>query len=188
MRGPLHRAFYDRDPVVVARNLLGKHLVREFRGTVRVGRIVEVEAYLGPTDLASHASKGRTARTSVLFGPPGHAYVYLIYGLYWCTNIVTQAEGVASGVLLRALEPVKNIHGSATGPGRLSRAMHISGSSNAHDLVSEDFYIAPGRAVDDRCVVRSRRIGVEYAGRWAVRRLRFFIKGTQFVSHPRIAK
>ena len=100
----LPRAFYERDTVLVARELLGKHLIHRSEGIERVGRIVEVEAYLGPHDRAAHSSKGLTARTKVMFGPPGHAYVYMIYGIYYCINVVTQPEGQASAVLLRALE------------------------------------------------------------------------------------
>src|SRR5213593_56328 len=107
----LPRSFYDRDTIAVARELLGKCLVHVARGVERVGRIVEAEAYLGPHDLAAHSSRGLTERTRVMFGPPGHAYVYLIYGMYHCMNIVTEGEGQASAVLLRALEPVKNVEG-----------------------------------------------------------------------------
>src|SRR5512135_3103697 len=105
----LDRGFYDRDTVVVARELLGKYLVHRSDGVERIGRIVEDEAYLGPHDLAAHSSKGLTDRTKVMFGPPGYAYVYMIYGMYYCMNIVTEQEGHASAVLLRAVEPVKNI-------------------------------------------------------------------------------
>src|SRR4030095_10505142 len=103
----LPREFYDRDTIAVARDLLGKWLVNRSDGTTRIGRIVEVEAYLGPHDLAAHSAKGLTQRTRVMFGPPGHAYVYLIYGMYYCMNVVTQAEGKASAVLLRAIEPIR---------------------------------------------------------------------------------
>jgi DNA-3-methyladenine glycosylase len=101
----LPRSFYDRDTITVAKELLGKYLVH----ANRIGRIVEVEAYLGPHDRAAHSAKGLTERTRVMFGPPGHAYVYLIYGMYHCMNVVTEREGHASAVLLRAIEPIQNI-------------------------------------------------------------------------------
>ena len=97
----LPRSFYDRDTVEVAHDLLGQHLVHVVAGVERVGRIVEVEAYLGPHDLAAHSARGRTKRTQVMFGPPGHAYVYLIYGMHWCMNFVTQAEGHASACVTK---------------------------------------------------------------------------------------
>ena len=131
----LPRSFYDRDTIAVARELLGKYLVHG----KRVGRIVEVEAYLGPHDLAAHSARGLTERTKVMFGPPGHAYVYFIYGMYHCMNVVTEREGHASAVLLRAIEPVKNVEGRTCGPGLLCRAMHIDRRLNAHDLLSDDF-------------------------------------------------
>lgn len=180
----LPRAFYDRDTVTVAHDLLGKYLVHVSRGVKRVGRIVEVEAYLGPHDLAAHSARGLTERTKVMFGPPGHAYVYMIYGMYFCINVVTQREGHASAVLLRALEPVKNVAGRTQGPGLLSRAMRIGKRQNGHDLVSADFYIAaPGRT-ETFAIVKRPRIGVDYAGHWAKRHLRFYIKDNPFVSKP----
>src|SRR5512137_1657363 len=119
----LDRSFYDRNTIVVARELLGKYLVHLSGGLERIGRIVEDEAYLGPHDLAAHSSKGLTNRTKVMFGPPGHGYVYMIYGMYYCMNVVTEREGHASAVLLRAVEPVKNIEGRTQGPGLLCKAM-----------------------------------------------------------------
>ena len=179
----LPRAFYDRDTVVVAKQLLGKYLVHVSRGIERVGRIVEVEAYLGPHDRAAHSARGLTERTKVMFGPPGHAYVYLIYGMHWCMNVVTQAEGKASAVLLRALEPVRNIDGRTQGPGLLCKAMQIDRRLNAHDLLSKNFYIGADRDSEKAfAVVRRQRIGVDYAGHWAKRLLRFYIKGNPFVS------
>src|SRR5581483_5179153 len=106
---PLPRSFYDRDTTLVAKDLLGKLLVRKIGRKTLVGKIVETEAYLGPHDLAAHSARGRTKRTEVMFGPPGHAYVYLIYGMYCCMNVVTEREGHASAVLIRALEPLKGI-------------------------------------------------------------------------------
>ncbi|HUI07102.1 MAG TPA: DNA-3-methyladenine glycosylase [Verrucomicrobiae bacterium] len=180
----LPRSFYDRDTIAVARELLGKHLVHVERGRERVGRIVEVEAYLGPHDLAAHSSRGLTGRTKVMFGPPGHAYVYLIYGVYYCMNVVTDREGHASAVLLRAIEPVKNVDGRTQGPGLLCQAMHIDKRLNAHDLLSDDFYVAPAPTPERFAVVKRPRVGVDYAGSWAKRHLRFYIKGNPFVSRP----
>jgi DNA-3-methyladenine glycosylase len=180
----LPRTFYDRDTIAVARDLLGKCLVHRCDGVARVGRIVEVEAYLGPHDLAAHSAKGLTPRTKVMFGPPGHAYVYLIYGMYYCVNVVTQEEGKASAVLLRALEPVRNVEGRTQGPGLLCKAMGIDKRVNGHDLLSTSFYIADDGAVERPTIVQRPRIGVDYAGHWAKRLLRFYIRGNPFVSRP----
>jgi DNA-3-methyladenine glycosylase len=180
----LPRSFYDRDTVLVARELLGKHLVHASGGVERVGRIVEAEAYLGPHDLAAHSARGLTGRTQVMFGPPGHAYVYLIYGMYYCLNVVTQPEGVASAVLLRALEPVKDIQGRTQGPGLLCKAMGIDKRLNGHDLLSDDFFIASPDQRETFTIVKRPRVGVGYAGVWAKRLLRFYIKGNSFVSRP----
>ncbi len=190
MRGRLTRSFYDRDTILVAHELLGMHLVHVVAGVERVGRIVEVEAYLGPHDLAAHSARGLTKRTRVMFGPPGHAYVYLIYGMHWCVNVVTQAEGVASAVLLRAVEPVKNVEGRTQGPALLCKAMGIDGRLNGHDLLSDGFFIrraGGSRPVEERGpirIVKRPRIGVDYAGHWARRLLRFYIRGNPFVSKP----
>lgn len=178
----LPRSFYDRDTVVVARELLGTWLVHVSDGVSRVGRIVETEAYLGPHDLAAHSSKGRTERTKVMYGPPGHAYVYLVYGLHCCVNVVTEREGHASAVLIRALEPVANVSGRTQGPGLLCKAMGIDRCLNGHDLLSADFHIARPARSEAVAVVRARRIGVEYAKHWANRLLRFYVRDCPFVS------
>ena len=180
----LARSFYDRDTMVIASELLGKRLVHRSDGVERIGKIVEVEAYLGPHDLAAHSARGLTERTKVMFGPPGHAYVYLIYGMHHCMNVVTEREGQASAVLLRAIEPVKNIAGRTQGPGLLCRAMNIDRRLNAHDLLSDDFFIAAPEAAEMFTVVKRPRIGVDYARHWAKRRLRFYIKGNPFISRP----
>jgi DNA-3-methyladenine glycosylase len=178
----LPRPFYDRDTVAVARDLLGKHLVHVSGGVERIAKIVEVEAYLGPHDLASHSARGLTARTRVMFGPPGHAYVYLVYGIHCCMNVVTERDGHASAVLIRAVEPVKNAEGSTRGPGRLCKAMHIDRRLDGHDLVGDDFFIANPFDAGTPRIVKRPRVGVDYAGRWAKRLLRFYIRGNPFVS------
>ncbi len=184
-RGKLPRAFYDREAIAVAKELLGQWLVRRADGVERVGRIVEVEAYLGPHDLAAHSSKGLTARTQVMFGPPGHAYVYLIYGMYCCLNVVAERAGQAAAVLLRALEPVRNIEARTQGPGLLCAAMGIDRRLNGHDLLSDDFFIAAPMGTEPFEIAKSPRIGVDYAKHWARRHLRFYIKGNPFVSRSR---
>ena len=176
----LPRAFYDRDTVTVARELLGKCLVHGDRA----GRIVEVEAYVGQHDRASHSSRGLTARNAPMFGPPGFAYVYLIYGMHWCMNVVTEREGHASAVLIRALEPVVGISGKTSGPGLLCRAMGIDRRLNGHDLRSDDFYIAGEAPSAGFRIVKRPRVGVDYAGAWARRHLRFYIAGNPFISRP----
>ena len=178
----LERAFYDRDTVIVARELLGKYLVHPSDGLVRVGRIVEDEAYLGPHDLAAHSAKGLTKRTKVMFGPPGYAYVYMIYGMYHCMNVVTEHEGHASAVLLRAVEPVKNADGRTQGPGLLCKAMRIDRRLNGHDLISDDFYIAAPEKDEPFAIIKRPRVGVDYAKHWRRRLLRFYIKGNPFIS------
>lgn len=179
----LSRSFYDRETIVVAKELLGKYLIHKVRGIERVGKIVEVEAYLGPHDLAAHSARGLTERTKVMFGPPGHAYVYMIYGMYYCMNVVTEREGHASAVLLRALEPIKNIKARTQGPGLLCKAMHIDKRLNAHDLASDNFYIAELFETETTfSIIKKPRIGVDYAKHWAKRHLRFYIKDNQFVS------
>jgi DNA-3-methyladenine glycosylase len=178
----LPRRFYDRDTILVARDLLGKWLVHQTGGVRHIGKIVEVEAYLGEHDLAAHSSKGLTARTQIMFGPPGHAYVYLIYGMYFCMNVVTERKGHASAVLLRAVEPVENLAGRTCGPGLLCRALKIDRSLNGHDLLSDDFFIAAPESAEKIAVVKRPRIGVDYAKHWTRRLLRFYIKGNPFVS------
>ena len=178
----LPRRFYDSDTILVARELLGKYLVHVTGGVERVGRIVETEAYLGPHDRAAHSARGLTARTRVMFGPPGHAYVYLIYGMHHCLNVVTEREGHASAVLLRAIEPVRNVAGRTGGPGLLCRAMAIDRRLNGHDLLSEDLYVAETGRPAPITIIRRPRVGVDSAGAWAKRLLRFYIKGNMHVS------
>lgn len=190
----LPRQFYDRPALEVARELLGKVLVLDEgayvppgASPVRRGRIVEVEAYVGEHDLACHASKGRTARTDVLFGPPGHAYVYLIYGMYDCFNVVTEPEGVAAAVLVRGLEPLEGFapHARTDGPGKLCRALHINLAQNRLDLRAPPLYLLSAPPVPPRRIAKGPRVGVDYAGEWAAKPLRFWEKDNPYVSRPR---
>lgn len=178
----LTRDFYVRDTVCVAQDLLGKMLVHRVDGIDRVGRIVEVEAYLGVHDLAAHSSKGITPRTRIMYGPPGYAYVYLIYGMHHCMNVVTEPAGNGTAVLIRALEPVQNIAANTRGPGLLCKAMAVDLQRNGHDLCSVDFHIAAPAVDAPITVVRRPRIGVDYAGEWAAKLLRFYIEGNGFIS------
>ena len=179
-------SFYARPALTVARELLGARLVLDEGGWRRVGRIVETEAYVGEHDLACHASKGRTPRTEVLFGPPGRAYVYLIYGMYHCFNVVTDAEGVGSAVLVRGVEPVEGLPEKARtdGPGRLCRALGLTLAHNRWDLQDPALHLAPGEPVPEAQVERGPRIGVDYAGAWALEPYRLWVRGSQHVSRP----
>jgi len=177
----LMREFYNRDTIVVAKELLGKYLVHISNGVERIGKIVEVEAYLGSHDRAAHSAKGLTNRTKVMFGAPGYAYIYMVYGMHYCMNVVTEQEGNGCAVLLRAIEPIKNITGKTQGPGLLCKALQLDKQLNAHDLLSNDLYIA-SFSPESMVIVKKSRIGVDYAGAWAKRLLRFYIKGNPFVS------
>lgn len=178
----LPREFYDRDTVTVARDLLGKYLVHVSHGKKLIGKIVEVEAYLGQHDLAAHSSKGMTPRNKIMFGPPGFAYVYLVYGMHYCLNVVTEHEGSAAAILFRAIEPIENIKGRTQGPGLLCKALQIDKRMNGHDFVSDELYIASSAEHEKFVIVKKSRIGVAYAKHWAKRLLRFYIKGNVYVS------
>jgi len=158
--------------------------VHQTQGVERVGKIVEVEAYLGVHDLASHSSKGRTKRTAVMFGPPGFAYVYLIYGMYHCFNVVTDSAGIGAAVLIRAVEPIANITGRTQGPGLLCKAMGLDRQHDKHDLLSDHLFIARAEHAIPQSIIETPRIGVHYAKEWALKPLRFYIEGNAFVSKP----
>ncbi len=178
----LPRRFFNRETTQVARELLGKLLVHSVDGERRIGRVVEVEAYLGPADLAAHTSKGLTPRTRAMFGPPGHAYVYLVYGMHTCMNVVTEPAGTGTAILLRALEPVQNLAGKASGPGLLCKAMGITLQDYGRDVCSDDFHFAEDPAAQPFTIVERPRVGVDYAGEWAQKPLRFYMEGNQHVS------
>jgi DNA-3-methyladenine glycosylase len=184
----LKRSFYDRETVEVARDLLGKIVVHG----VTAGKIVETEAYLGGDDLASHSARGLTNRTRVIFGPPGHAYVYFIYGMYECLNIVVDAEGTGGCVLVRALEPVdgietmrlrrpaaRTLEDLTSGPGKLTLALGITRTQYGADLTRGSLVVrepAKPEAID---IQVTARIGISQC---ADLPLRFLIRGNRFVS------
>jgi len=171
----LSRAYFNRPTLAVARSLVGKYVVRDNgKGTV-AGKIIEVEAYVGPQDKACHASKGRTPRTEVMFGPAGVAYVYLVYGMYHCLNVVTEREQFPAAVLIRAVE----IDGKLLdGPGRLCRALGIDRSLNRLDLtMGKGLWLEDrGAEILRRDIGRFPRIGVDYAGLWAKKPWRFRLR------------
>jgi DNA-3-methyladenine glycosylase len=170
----LPRSFFEQSAIDLSIGLLGTVLVRRIDGVIRRARIVEVEAYLGPKDLAAHSSKGRTKRTDVMFGPAGHAYVYFIYGMYEMFNVVAGKTGEAHAVLIRGAEPLDGWHVDLTGPGKLARAFHITRRDNRMDLVSPEaelaFYADPSYRPRVR---RTKRIGIDYSKHWKNRLLRF---------------
>jgi DNA-3-methyladenine glycosylase len=189
---PLPRDFYDRPTEQVARDLLGAILECKTPDGIAAGRIVETEAYIGEHDLACHATAGRTPRTAPLYGAPGIAYVYFIYGMYWCFNAVTRAEGEPSAVLVRAVEPVRGIELMRTrrprarrdvdltnGPGKLCLALGIDGQHNCHPLDKPPLVIRPGAAIHDRDVIVSPRIGITQSADWP---LRWFVADNPYVS------
>ncbi len=197
---PLSRSFFSRDPRRVARDLVGKLLIRHRGRKVLAGRIVEVEAYLGAGDPAAHAAAGLTERNRVLFGPPGHAYVYFIYGNHFCLNVSCQPQGKAGCVLIRALQPIAGeiemararlranprwmglgMHQLTSGPGRLSQAMGITRArDNGKDLTDprSGLWLADD-GFRPRRIARTPRVGIKKA---AAEKLRYAIAGNEFVS------
>jgi len=170
----LSRAYFNRSTLVVARSLLGKYLVRENGEGIIAGRIIETEAYVGPHDLACHASKGRTARTEVLFGPPGLSYVYFIYGMYHMLNVVTERMDYPAAVLIRAIEVDGEL---IDGPGKLCREFAIDRSLNRLDMTAGKYlwFEDRGMKIPGKRIGTFPRIGVDYAGLWAKKPYRFRI-------------
>lgn len=170
-------SFYCRNTAIVAKQLLGKYLIRKIGRRKLIGRIVETEAYF-ENDPASHAFKGITPRCAPMFEDPGHAYVYFIYGNHYCLNAVTEKFGKAGAVLIRALEPVRNIKLPTNGPGKLTKALKIYKRFNRADLTRGDLVIAEGKH-EKFVIVATKRIGLSKASH---KSYRFYIKGNRFVS------
>lgn len=196
----LPRSFYLREDVLqIARDLLGKVLITNTNGVVTAGKIIETEAYCGRGDKACHANGKRTPRTEIMYGEGGYAYVYLCYGIHHLFNVVTNREGLADAVLIRALEPIEGIDEMkkrrkftkaklASGPGTLSQAMGIHVNMTGLDLLSDKLWIGTSRDVEDFDILADVRIGVEYAEEDALKPWRFLIDGNKFVSKRAIKK
>lgn len=181
---PLPRSFYERDARIVARALIGTYLETRIAGKKRVVRIVETEAYRGPNDAACHARFGLTKRTRALFGPPGHGYVFLIYGMYDCFNVVALREGRGHAVLVRAVDPIRGVPVDVRtdGPGKLTRALGITRAFDGVDLVSSAIRIFPRTSRPK--IVTTARVGVAYAGAIAEAPWRFYDACSLHVSRP----
>jgi DNA-3-methyladenine glycosylase len=183
----LSRDFYARPALTVARDLLGKVLTLEVSGSTKAARIVEVEAYLGRRDPASHAYRGLTPRTAPMFGPPGRSYVYFVYGMYHCLNVVTERDGVAGAVLLRGAEPLVGFDGlpprALAGPGKLARAFGLTTEHTDLDLVRSTLSIRDAPAVPPSRVVRSVRIGLNEHST-TNKPWRLYVRGSSGVSRP----
>lgn len=179
----LNRQFFARETLTVARELIGKYLVREQGARTLTGRIIEVEAYIGPEDKACHASKGRTSRTEVLFGPPGHAYVYLCYGMHEMLNVVTERQEFPAAILLRAVEYDGVL---VDGPGRLTRAFAVDRRHNRLDLTigASLWFEDRGEPIPPAWIGTHPRIGVDYAGPWAKKPWRFRLASRPKTSVP----
>src|SRR6202167_571473 len=191
----LTRDFYARPVLLVAHECIGKVLVHRTADGVAAGRIVEVEAYRAPLDLAAHSSRGITKRTTVMYGPPGFAYVYLLYGISWALNLVTTAHCEPHAVLIRAIEPIRGLDLMAqrrrkladsreltNGPGKLTNALAITGADYGRDLCGGRLYLEEDCELPAGRSGRSPRINVDYAGRWGSKRWRFYERGNRYVS------
>ena len=182
----LPRSFYARDAETVGRALLGCILSRQVDGHLRRALLTETEAYVGTHDLASHSSKGRTRRNATMFGPPGRAYVYLIYGVHHCLNVVTGDDGDGQAVLLRAAEPLGGWDADLRGPGRLARGFGVSRSDDGVDLLRGPMRLHGGEP--PASVEATARIGVDYAAEWAHAPLRFTDASSLHVSRRPAAR
>jgi DNA-3-methyladenine glycosylase len=199
----LDRNFYNRDSVTVAKELLGKYLVHVVEGKELIGKIVEVEAYMGPTDKAAHSyNNRRTERNEIMYGPPGFSYVYLIYGMYNCVNVVVEEPLKPQAILIRALEPIEGLEsmsmfrynksinelskreklGLTSGPGKLCKALKIDRTQNGLDLCGNKLYIAKEDNQETFEMISTTRINIDYAEEAKYFPWRFYIKDNPYVS------
>jgi DNA-3-methyladenine glycosylase len=199
----LNREFYNRNSLIVAKELLGKYLVNNIQGIKFVGKIVEVEAYMGPEDKAAHSYNNRlTERTEIMYGDAGYAYVYFIYGMHFCMNVVVEAKGKPQAVLIRALEPISPMEDMAerrynktlqelkkselisltNGPGKLCKAMGIIKEHNGEDLCGKKLYITQGENQDKFNVVSAKRINIDYAEEAKDYPWRYYIENNSYIS------
>jgi len=195
--------FYQQDTFALAENLLGKYLIRKYNNHILNGKIVETECYYGPNDLASHASRGKTERTKLMFAQPGLAYIYLIYGMYYCLNIVTEHKNFPAAILIRAIEPISGLKQMAknrqipvaqnslpitkltSGPGKLCQAFKINKSLNGENLItSKKLYLATNtqEKITPKQIKKAKRIGIDYAGQYKNKLWRYYLKDNLFVS------
>lgn len=189
MNKRLARKFYTQPTLKVAKQMLGKYLVRKIGRKKLIGKIVEIEAYIGPEDKASHAFGGkRTERNKAEWLIGGHIYIYLVYGMYWQLNISTGKEGQPECVLIRALEPILATYevANTNGPGKLCKWLELNKSFYGEDLTkSKRIWLEQGKKIKPSQIIASRRIGIDYAQEWAKKPWRFYIKGNKFVSKTR---
>jgi DNA-3-methyladenine glycosylase len=199
----LSREFYNRSSIEVAKDLLGKYLFHRVDNIELIGKIVEVEAYMGPIDKAAHSyNNKRTKRTEVMFGPPGYAYVFFIYGMYSCMNVVTEGIGIPQAVLIRALEPISGLEkmaalrynkdlracskiellGLTNGPGKLCKALNIVKINSGEDLCGDSLYICEDLEAKAFDIITTPRINIDYAEEAIAFPWRFYIKENKYIS------
>lgn len=187
----LSQLFYQQPTLSVASALLGKYLCRKWKNSLIVGKIVETEAYIGEDDPACHAARGKTPRNTVMYGSPGVSYIYFIYGMYHCLNVVTESQGFPAAVLIRAVEPIdgiehmkkfrktEDVQNLTNGPGKLCQAFHLDRKQNGMDLCGMELFITDGEEIAGASIARSKRVGIKVG----VDQLwRFFIKNNSYVS------
>jgi len=179
----MEKNFFNQNTRKVAQQLLGRVLCRKKGKQIYQGIITETEAYCGPNDLASHASKGRTKRTEVMFGPPGRCYIYLVYGMYYCLNIVTGKKNHPAAVLIRSCQPLKTYKKiMPIGPGKLCQAFCIDKKLNQEKITGSKIWLELGDKLKFTQIKKATRIGIDYAGKYKNKKWRYYLQDNKFVS------